>query len=213
MNEAREHDAPRSSASDRGVTGFFGSDGLARRVFEAIPSPAFVVDRDRRIVAANAAGESLMHGRDKTVYRTTAGLAFMCIHESDSAKGCGHGSFCEHCAINRSVSEAVEGNHVSKKKYRLERVTGDTTEDVYLLISSSPIEHNCQVLALVVLEDVTQLARLHSVLPICAKCKKIRNDSDYWENVETYMRDHENIGFTHSICPDCVAELYPDLSR
>jgi PAS domain S-box-containing protein len=51
---------------------------------------------------------------------------------------------------------------------------------------------------------------LSGLLPICASCKKIRNDSGYWTQVEVYVRDHSDAEFTHSICPECAAKLYPE---
>ncbi len=45
--------------------------------------------------------------------------------------------------------------------------------------------------------------------PICASCKKIRDDQGYWQQVEVYIRDHSDAEFSHGICPDCMAELYP----
>lgn len=50
------------------------------------------------------------------------------------------------------------------------------------------------------LEDVKQLRGL---LPICSYCHKIRNDQDYWEQVDTYIGRHSNVSFSHSICPAC----------
>ena len=46
---------------------------------------------------------------------------------------------------------------------------------------------------------------LTGLLPICANCKKIRNEEDYWQQVEEYT----DASFTHGICPDCMDELYP----
>ncbi len=51
---------------------------------------------------------------------------------------------------------------------------------------------------------------LRGYLPICANCKKIRDDKGYWQQLEIYMRDHTGAEFTHGICPDCAKELYPD---
>ena len=51
---------------------------------------------------------------------------------------------------------------------------------------------------------------LHGMLPICASCKKIRNDTGYWEQVEVYIRDHSDVQFSHGLCPGCFKELYPD---
>ncbi len=51
---------------------------------------------------------------------------------------------------------------------------------------------------------------LSGLLPICANCKKIRDDKGYWHSVEVYVRDHSNAEFSHGICPDCLKELYPE---
>ena len=52
---------------------------------------------------------------------------------------------------------------------------------------------------------------LQGLLPICATCKKIRDDQGYWHQVENYICDHSGAIFTHSICPDCARQLYPEL--
>ena len=49
------------------------------------------------------------------------------------------------------------------------------------------------------------------MLPICANCKKIRDDHGYWNQIESYIREHSEADFSHSICPDCSAKLYPEL--
>ncbi len=55
-----------------------------------------------------------------------------------------------------------------------------------------------------------QIKTLSGLIPICSSCKKIRDDKGYWQQVEVYVRDHSSADFSHSICPDCVAKLYPD---
>ncbi len=57
------------------------------------------------------------------------------------------------------------------------------------------------------LENVHQLENL---LPICASCKKIRDDKGYWSSVEQYISSRSNIRFSHGLCPDCLKELYPE---
>lgn len=54
---------------------------------------------------------------------------------------------------------------------------------------------------------------LSGLLPICANCKKIRDDQGYWQQVERYVQQHSQAEFTHSICPDCVRALYPELAE
>ena len=51
---------------------------------------------------------------------------------------------------------------------------------------------------------------LHGLLPICAHCKKIRDDSGYWHAVEAYVRDHSHADFSHCFCPECLEKLYPE---
>ncbi len=55
-----------------------------------------------------------------------------------------------------------------------------------------------------------ELKILRGLLPICAKCKKIRDDKGFWNQVDTYIEDHSQITFTHGICPDCMEDLYKD---
>ncbi len=54
---------------------------------------------------------------------------------------------------------------------------------------------------------------LRGFLPICASCRKFRDDEGYWNQMEVYNRDHSEAEFSHSICPDCARTLYPELYR
>lgn len=59
------------------------------------------------------------------------------------------------------------------------------------------------------LADVRALTGL---LPICASCKKIRDDQGYWTQIEAYLRAHSAAEFSHGLCPDCVGRLYPEIT-
>lgn len=58
---------------------------------------------------------------------------------------------------------------------------------------------------------MANIKQLSGLLPICARCKKIRDDKGYWNNLEYYISSHTDADFTHSICPSCMKDLYPDL--
>ena len=58
---------------------------------------------------------------------------------------------------------------------------------------------------------LSELKVLSGLLPICSSCKKIRDDRGYWSQIELYIRDHSEAVFSHSVCPECVKKLYPDL--
>ncbi len=61
-------------------------------------------------------------------------------------------------------------------------------------------------------KSLSQVKQLSGIIPICASCKKIRNDTGYWEQVDEYLRSHSEAEFSHSICPDCMRKLYPDMA-
>lgn len=63
-------------------------------------------------------------------------------------------------------------------------------------------EHNRLV------EAMEQVKTLSGLLPICASCKKIRDDKGYWNQIESYISQHTNADFTHSYCPDCMDAMY-----
>lgn len=52
-------------------------------------------------------------------------------------------------------------------------------------------------------EALANVKALQTLLPMCAYCKSVRNDQNYWEKVETYFQQHSNVSFTHSYCPSC----------
>ena len=60
---------------------------------------------------------------------------------------------------------------------------------------------------------LSEVKLLSGFLPICASCKKIRDDKGYWSQIETYIQQHSEAEFSHSICPDCVKKLYPKFGR
>jgi hypothetical protein len=60
-------------------------------------------------------------------------------------------------------------------------------------------------------EALTNIKTLSGLIPICASCKKIRQDSGYWQQIEAYISDHSEAKFSHGICPECVKKLYPDI--
>jgi hypothetical protein len=60
-------------------------------------------------------------------------------------------------------------------------------------------------------EALANVKTLSGLLPICANCKKIRNDKGYWDQIEGYIQKHSDAQFTHGICPECAEKLYSDV--
>ncbi|MBA4062531.1 MAG: response regulator [Isosphaera sp.] len=62
-------------------------------------------------------------------------------------------------------------------------------------------------------ESLARVSRLHGLLPVCAWCKRIRNDGDYWQSVEEYVTELTDLRVTHGICPPCLARECGDTSH
>lgn len=60
---------------------------------------------------------------------------------------------------------------------------------------------------------IAEIKTLRGIVPICASCKRIRDDKGFWDQVETYVAKHTEAQFSHAICPDCMKELYPSLCK
>ena len=59
---------------------------------------------------------------------------------------------------------------------------------------------------------LSEIKQLRGIIPICASCKKIRDDEGYWHQVETYISKHSEALFSHGICPECMKKLYPEIN-
>jgi hypothetical protein len=62
-------------------------------------------------------------------------------------------------------------------------------------------------------EALSKVKQLSGLLPICASCKKIRDDRGYWSQIEEYIRKHSEADFSHGFCPVCIEKLYPDVAQ
>jgi hypothetical protein len=59
-------------------------------------------------------------------------------------------------------------------------------------------------------EALTKVRTLSGLIPICASCKKIRDDKGYWNQIEQYISEHTEADFSHGICPECADRMYGD---
>ncbi len=62
-------------------------------------------------------------------------------------------------------------------------------------------------------EALANVKILRGLIPICSSCKRIRNDQGYWQQVETYLREHSDARFTHGFCPECEQALIDEAER
>jgi len=89
-------------------------------------------------------------------------------------------------------------SHIKREKERLQRIVNERTTE--LRGKNSDLS-----------EALANIKRLKGLLPICASCKKIRDDKGYWNQIEVYIMQHSEADFSHSLCPECAKKLYPGI--
>lgn len=181
------------------------------QVFNALPSPLFVVDEDVRILYLNSAASEALGRRGTSVYMQRGGEALHCIHDSEHPGGCGHAPACADCVIRNSVTQAFHGGKVVRTKTGMTIARDNSSKDTQMLVTASPFEFDHRTLCLLILEDITELLLLRGLLPICAWCKKIRTDENYWQSLEEYFQHNHALQFTHGLCEDCCRKHYSEL--
>ncbi len=176
---------------------------ILRLVFDALPSLLFVVDEDVRIQDYNAAASALLAADRPTVIKRRAGEVLHCMHSRDVPEGCGRAPYCINCVVRNSVKEAFQGHRVIRRRTRLELIRDGTLVEIYALITSSPFAYQGRSLALLVIEDISELAEIQRIIPVCSVCRKVRDDKESWMRVEAYFKDHWDVDFSHGLCPEC----------
>lgn len=181
-----------------------------RAIFDAVPSPSLIVDEDVRIIDFNSAAASQLAAEGGTVLRRKSGEVLHCVHSIETSEGCGHSEACKDCIVRNSVGAAFSGSKMARQKSRMEITRNGKTSSIEMVVTAAPFTHGGRKLVLLILEDISELLTLRGLLPICAQCKKIRDDQNYWQRLETYLSDHLSVDFTHGLCPGCARELFPD---
>ena len=184
---------------------------IVATVLDAIPSYIFVVDDDVQIIGVNLAASQLVAQNPELVIRRRAGEVLHCLRSTEAPEGCGRGKSCKSCPVRNSVNESIRGHRVVRKRARMELVREGRPVQTFVLVTTAPFTYQDRSLVILILEDINELMELKSILPICAHCKSIRDDQEYWQCVESYFKHHLDLDFSHGLCPKCAKELYPDL--
>lgn len=172
---------------------------------DGIPSPVFILDEDVRILWGNAAALQMVRANEALGQK--AGDALLCESAVRSAGGCGTSAHCGKCVLRVAVGEARRGAPNRDRIHRTVWMRYGKAVPVTLLVSASAVFWKGRDAVLVFLKDITELEALQRIVPICMCCRKVRDDSSYWKNVETYLEERMSMSFSHSVCPTCQAEL------
>jgi len=186
---------------------------MLKAVFDALPSLVFVVDEDVRILEYNAAASALIGAERITIIKQRAGEMLHCLHSSEAPEGCGKAPFCNNCVIRNSVTAAFGGNRVVRRRTKLELISDGTKIVIYALITASPFSFQGRSHVLLVIEDISEIAELHRIIPICSVCRKIRDDKESWLQLEAYFKNTWDVDFSHGYCPECYQKMIDQLEK
>lgn len=189
---------------------------LNQIILDSLPHWAMLIDvKTRTILAAN-----------KLAIEGGAGICCQCwddfghrqfisedhkkMIEADPERKKDNTIKCDFCLAD----EAIESGKPERKEVEIDGTIWDTwwvpvEKDIYLhyAINITEIRQTQKELE----EALDNVKKLSGLLPICMHCKKIRDDKGYWTQIESYIHDHSEAEFSHSICQDCAKTHYPDL--
>ena len=146
------------------ITDFLNQSGFLQTLFESIPCGILVVDRDRRVKAINGVLEQTFGLSRAEVVDKRGGEALRCVQAYESPEGCGFSQSCSDCRVRNTALEALAGERVHRRKANVTLLVGEEERDLVLLVSAAPIEHSGEQLAIVMLEEITELERLRTRL-------------------------------------------------
>ncbi len=184
-----------------------------RSLLDAIPMPILLVDDDLAIVDLNTAATDMMKQTKDEVLRKRGGEAMGCVHSTDVPAGCGSSPHCQNCDVRNSVRDANFGNVVQRRRAKFEFVRDGRVEYRDMLITASPLQTLGKHLVVLIFEDITEISKLRSLIPMCSHCRRIRVDEEYWQSVEQYLETQHGTSFSHGLCQDCLQVFYPGVSE
>ena len=185
------------------------------RTFDAISDLIAVIDGDQRIVRCN---RSLTKNLGMEYHEIIGQPCNRCFQFRDHHFLSSNEIDFQYLEIEHSMefySEPLGGSYILNSS----PVQGPDGEAIGAVLVARNIterkrsEAERERLILELQHALGEVKTLSGLLPICAACKKIRDDKGYWNQIETYIASHSDADFTHSICPDCMKDLYPDLIR
>jgi PAS domain S-box-containing protein len=188
-----------------------------RRLFESAKDGILILDAETgKIIDANPfLLEILNHSQEEVIGKQLweIGPFKDIIANRDTFQKLQHQEYIryEHLQLQNKEGVTIHTEFVSNFYFVNERKVvqcniRDITQRKWLEEDKQKIMNRLQ-------EALTRIKELKGMLPICANCKKIRNDKGHWQILEGYISEHTDATFTHGMCPDCLKILYPDFAQ
>lgn len=188
-----------------------------RSIFEILPVGVSVVDVHNQVLEVNPALSEILElsqaalfkaEYQKRRYLRSDGTP-MAAEEFPSIRALSERSVIRDIEIG---IEKEDGGMIWTSVSSTPLAHGTMTATVTIDITERKLAQAEQEMLIGELQTALQrVKQLSGLLPICANCKKIRDDEGNWQDVAVYIHNHSEADFSHSICPDCMAILYPEL--
>jgi transcriptional regulator with PAS, ATPase and Fis domain len=190
-------------------------DRIGCNVFDNLSFSVIVIDKDYNVVSMNNRAKE--HLENNTRDAEGCVKCYALTHRRD--KPCY--LYDEACPVKECLETKKFSRAVHKHFYNDEEVFEEITATPVLDGEGNIkyiIEELRDISKLLKLETVinslrTEVKTLQGILPICAGCKRIRDDKGYWSQVEKYISTRTEAKFSHSLCPDCLSDLYPEIAK
>ena len=171
--------------------------------------PVFIVDDKIRILDSNTAAQKLFDPLNFTIPPPDGAQLLNCLYAQEQA-GCGNTPACEHCVIRKSVADSLRAVTITRRPMKFATVSGGQKKELELLITATPYPEAGKKVVVLIVEDLTDFSRLKAIIPICSYCKRVRNEADFWQQVDRYIHEHIGLNFSHGICPECLQKHYAE---
>jgi PAS domain S-box-containing protein len=205
------------------------SEERYRALFEALPVSLYVVDRDGTILAVNPfhlghmgrgnTTEADYVGQDiatrKSIVASGLSPAIKEVLEGTpfeanevlfpDLSGGGEGWFNVRGVPLKKGSEILGAIYISEDVTVLKRAKDE------LSLHKEKLEELVEKRTKDLREALKNVKTLSGLIPICASCRKVRDDKGYWNQLEAYLALHSEMAFSHGLCPDCARRLYPGI--
>lgn len=185
--------------------------GFYQSIIDAMPVPVLIAGADLRIIGYNPAAVRWLNGVNRESLKQKTGEVLQCLNSKLSKNGCGHSSFCRDCVIRKAVDSCNHGQQTYRQKVRLQITEANKTLNKFYLITASPLEPIAEKMTLLIFEDIQEILMMGGLVSICANCKKIRDEKKIWHPIENFFNSELDIDFSHSLCPKCAHDLYPEI--
>jgi PAS domain S-box-containing protein len=194
------------------------SEGLYRTLIETSPDAIVLVDINTNFIMVNQMAVRLYgyQNAEEMIGKTFLNLIVpeerprLFEHFKDTRQT-GSNQILEHTSLKKDGSSfyaAVNASLIFDAQGRPKGIIAiirDITEHKRAEEEREKLIHELK-------DALGKIQTLSGLLPICSWCKKIRDDEGYWNQIETYIGDHSEAEFTHSICPECMKKHYPDFA-